>query len=115
LKSLGEELWHFLKRIFGHRLERLYDSEMIVTNDNNKTVLAKCFEDAIPLQWRGALTEVHVDISASTCEALNIWERTAQKFCPFDFWDPQRGPWPLSSKGPLPKRNSTRIEIGFEH
>ena len=34
---------------------------MIITNDNNKSVLAKCFEDAISLRWRGALTGVHVD------------------------------------------------------
>lgn len=35
---------------------------MIVTNDNNKSVLAKCFEDAISLRWRGALTGVHVEV-----------------------------------------------------
>ncbi len=46
--------------IFGQRFERLYGSEMIVTNDNNKILLAKCFEVAISLRWRGALTGVHV-------------------------------------------------------
>ncbi len=38
---------------------------MIVTNDNNKTVLAKCFEVAISLRWRRALTGVigvHVEV-----------------------------------------------------
>ncbi len=86
---------------------------MIVTNDNNKFVLAKCFEVAISLRWRGALTGVHVEVSELRLVKLSRLHVLHEGFAHLNFETPNGAPDPL--QGPFPKRNNKRIEIGFRH
>ncbi len=86
---------------------------MIITNDNNKSVLAKCFEDAISLRWRGALTGVHVDTLGLRLVKLS---RLHEGFAHLTFETPSGAPDPPPG---APCQNATtgasRLVLNIKH